>query len=131
MIEFKNTTPMLKTDDIQATVDFYTKVLGFTIDTLWPEDQPTLCILDRGNVHLMFSTDADWDAPGANPTMTGQLVFDVNDVSKLHKSLEGKVKVLWGPQVYEYGRREFSIMDPNGYRLVFSEPTQEPATYKG
>ena len=122
---------MLKTSDIGRTVDFYTKVLGFTVDTLWPTDKPSLCIIDRGDVHLMFSEEDHWDVPGAAPAMTGQLVLDVSDVSALHESLAGKVDVLWGPEVYEYGRREFSIRDPNGYRLVFSEATREPATCKG
>ncbi len=126
--DFRNTTPMLKTSDIESTVDFYTRVLGFAVNVLWPEDQPNLCVLDRDDVHLMFSTEADWDAPGSPPALTGQLVFDVADVAGLHRSLEGKVNVLWGPEVYPYGRREFSIKDPNGYRLVFSEPTGDPPT---
>ena len=131
MTEFRNTTPMLKTKSIQDTVDFYTQVLGFELETIWPEDEPTLCVLDRGSVHLMFSTDADWDAPGSPPTMTGQLVFDVSDASGLHDEIQHQAQVLWGPEVYSYGRREFSILDPNGYRLVFSEPTRDPVTCPG
>ncbi len=114
---------MLKTDDLERTVEFYRDVLGFTVDTLWPESDPTFCILDRDNVHLVFLRDADWDAPGASPTMTGQLSFDVSDVDGLHATLLGRVEVLWGPETYHYGRREFSIRDCNGYRLVFSETT--------
>jgi predicted enzyme related to lactoylglutathione lyase len=116
---------MLKTADIQATVDFYTKLLRFTVRTLWPEDQPTLCVLERDDAHLTFSTEAHCDAPGAKPATSGPIVFDVRDLDELHERLAGKVEVLWGPQVFEYGRREFSIKDPNGYRLVFSEPTDD------
>lgn len=121
MIEFRNTTPVLKASDIQATVEFYTQVLGFRLDTLRPGDQPTLCILDHGNVHLMFDANADWDSPGANPSITGQLLFEVNDVTDLYDNIREKAEVLWGPEVYSYNRREFSVRDPNGYRLVFSE----------
>ncbi|MDX1450771.1 MAG: VOC family protein [Acidimicrobiia bacterium] len=121
MIEFSGVTPMLKTDDIPGTVEFYRDLLGFTVDTLWPETDPTLCILDRDAVHLIFLLDADWDAPGAPPTMTGQLSIDVSDVDGLHADLLGRVEILWGPETYDYGRREFSIRDCNGYRLVFSQ----------
>lgn len=38
------------------------------------------------------------------------------------------MELLWGPEVYHYGRREFSIRDPNGYELIFSEPTDDPPT---
>jgi hypothetical protein len=96
-------------------------LLGFRVDTLWPESAPTLCILDRDRVHLMFDVGADWDNPGSSPTLTGQLVFDVDELDALHERLRDRVEVLWGPEDYDYGRREFSIRDPNGYRLVFSQ----------
>lgn len=119
---FANVTPVLKTCDVQAAAAFYSQVLGFAVDALWPEDDPQLCILDNGRVHLMFDARADWDAPGAPPTLTGQLLFDVDDVAGLHARIADRVEILWGPEVYPYGRREFSIKDPDGYRLVFSEP---------
>lgn len=122
MAMFKATTPMLKTRDLQETVDFYVEVLDFRVDALWPEDHPTLCHLDRDDVHLIFDVNADWDAPGSSPTLTGQLVFEIDDVAVLHDALSDRVEILWGPEDYDYGRREFSIRDPNGYRLVFSQP---------
>lgn len=131
MVKFKHTTPMLKASNIQATVEFYTDLLGFNVDMLWPENKPTLCELSKEDVRIMFDVGADWDSPGASPSVTGQLVFDVSDVSTLHENLKSKVEVLWGPEVYAYGRREFSIKDPNGYRLVFSEITSDPVTCEG
>ncbi len=121
MAEFTGVTPMLKTDDLSSTVEFYRDVLGFAVHALWPDSEPTLCILDRDSVHLIFLLDADWDAPGSMPTMTGQLSFDVTDVDALFAAIQGRVEVLWGPETYDYGRREFSIRDRNGYRLVFSQ----------
>jgi catechol 2,3-dioxygenase-like lactoylglutathione lyase family enzyme len=126
MTKLANVTPVLKARDIAATVAFYTEVIGFTVDTLWPEEDPALCILDHGDVHLLFDLAADWDTPGASPGMTGQLVFDADDVLALHARIAERVDILWGPEVYPYGRREFSIRDPNGYRLVFSERTDAP-----
>ena len=31
-----------------------------------------------------------------------------------------------GPEVYWYGRREFSFQDPDGYAVIISEPTSDP-----
>ena len=131
MIEFEGTTPLLKARDLDETVAFYTRLLGFESDQLWPTEEPGLCMLERGHTRLMFSTGADWDTPGAPPTLTGQLVFELSGVAELYEKLRGQVEVLWGPEVYAYGRREFSIRDPNGYRLVFSEPTDDPPTDLG
>jgi hypothetical protein len=30
--------------------------------------------------------------------------------------------------VYQYGRREFAIRDPNGYMIIFTEQTDDPPT---
>ena len=124
-MKLKALTPSLKTRDIRGTIDFYVKVLGFTIDTLWPADNPTLCILDRDGVHLSFAVDTEgWYAD--KPCLTGQLWIDVEDVIALHARVAGSVAIEWGPEVYHYGRREFAIKDPNGYLLAFSERTTDP-----
>lgn len=120
-MSWRTCTPHLLARDIEATVAFYVELLGFTVETLWPAANPTLCVLDRHGVHLVFDTGANWDAPRQPPTLSGQLVFEVDDVDRLHESLVGRVEILWGPESYDYGRREFSIRDPDGYRLVFSQ----------
>ncbi len=117
-------TPMLETHDLQATLTFYTEVLGFEVETLWPDDGPTFCILDHGPVGVSFYLDPK-DGEGA-PALTGQLYIDVDDVMALFVRVRGHAEVLWGPEVYHYGRREFAVRDPNGYVLSFSEPTRDP-----
>ena len=118
-------TPTLKTTNLDRTIDFYT-ALGFVVESAWPEQNPTFCILDNGPTHLMFYTEEMQPGEGS-PTLTGQLHIDLeNGVQELYEKLRRDHEVLWGPEVYEYGRREFSIRDPNGYRLVFSEVTNDP-----
>jgi uncharacterized glyoxalase superfamily protein PhnB len=127
MPEFTKATPMLKARHIDETVGFYAEVLGFQVDTLWPADAPTFAMLDHGPVTVCFDATL-WEG---EPSMTGQLLFDCDDVRALYESIREHVEVLWGPEVYEYGRREFSVRDPNGYALVFSEPTDDPPTCEG
>jgi hypothetical protein len=38
------------------------------------------------------------------------------------------VPIEWGPEVYSYGRREFAVRDPDGYLVIFTEPTDEAPT---
>jgi hypothetical protein len=40
----------------------------------------------------------------------------------LAEELHGKVAFAWGPEVMDYGMREFAVQDPNGYYLAFTEP---------
>ena len=121
MATLKSITPHLKTNDLAATIRFYTEVLGFTVAASWPEEhQPTDCVLDHGDVHISFTVDPNKWYPA--PCLAGQLWIEVQDVMSLHSKIGGKVKVEWGPEVYFYGRREFAIKDSNGYLLAFSEP---------
>jgi hypothetical protein len=72
--------------------------------------------------------------PGA-PGMTGQLLRDLgrqrggpSRVLALLDRVRGHATVEWGPEVFECGRRECSIKDPNGCSIVLSEETDAPAS---
>jgi catechol 2,3-dioxygenase-like lactoylglutathione lyase family enzyme len=119
-VAFRGIKPFLKTKDLAQTIRFYVELLGFVVDSQWPADNPTDCILDNGQVHLAFSTDPHNRYPA--PGLTGQLWIDVDNVMSLHSNLIGKVTIEWGPEVYSYGRREFAIRDCNGSLLTFGAP---------
>lgn len=132
-ITFERVTPFLSTRDISRTVEFYTRVLGFRVETLHPPEHPTLAILDREvedfekkGVSIIFDSSV-WSDP---PNLTGQLHFDLSPggVMEMYGRVKDRAEILWGPEVYHYGRREFSCRDPNGYALVFSETTSDPST---
>jgi catechol 2,3-dioxygenase-like lactoylglutathione lyase family enzyme len=118
----KSITPHLKTNDLDATIRFYTEMLAFSVEVTWPSDRPANCILHRDDVSISFTTDPNrWYPP---PCLAGQLWIEVEDVMALHARIAGKVNVEWGPEIYSYGRREFAIKDCNGYLLAFSEPVE-------
>jgi len=133
MATFLRVTPFLATRDLARTVDFYTQVLGFRVSTLHPPLQPTLAILDHngprqgGDGSSIIFDSSLWSD---SPAMTGQIHFDLapGGVMEIFETVRGRAEILWGPEVYDYGRREFSCRDPNGYALVFSELTAEPPT---
>ena len=67
--------------------------------------------------------------------MTGQIHFDLRPhvdgrsaVLDMLERIKPHARILWGPEVYAYGRREFSCNDANGYALVFSESASDPPT---
>lgn len=114
----------LQARDIRETIAFYTDALGFAVDSTWgPDDDPEGCILDHGDVHLLFDKAADGE-----PKMTGVVVINVEGVLDLHETVKDKATVVWGPDVYSYGMREFAVEDPNGYRIAFCELTEDPPT---
>ena len=118
--------PRLPVADLGRTVGFYTRVLGFDVSALWPADRPTFVMLDRDAVSLgFFAPDAH---RGLVTIGTADLYVAAEDVRGLHARLKDVVPIEWGPEVFFYGRREFAVRDPDGYVLIFTEPTDEAPT---
>jgi catechol 2,3-dioxygenase-like lactoylglutathione lyase family enzyme len=119
MPRFEKLTPMLQTSDMTRTIEFYTRMLGFSLMNTWPDGgEPTWCILGRDDIQIMFMINEHLGAP----QMTGTLYIQTSDVLDLHRRIADQVEVLWGPEVYEYGMHEFAILDCNGYTLSFGQP---------
>lgn len=149
---FLTVTPFLAAHDLSGSLAFYRDVLGFECELLFPEppQTPTLLILRKDETTIMFDAALWREQNGGTPLLTGALRFDLGKVAGFGTaalaqggmrgsavmSILSKIKaagapILWGPEVYFYGRREFSCADPNGYALIFSEETDEPATDAG
>lgn len=125
MSHYTGVAPRLPVADLRRTVSFYCDMLGFAAELMWPVDAPTFAILGRDSVEVQF-----YASPDARERATGHasLSLEVSDARELHELLRGHVPVEWGPEVYWYGRREFAVRDPDGYLLIFSEPTEDPPT---
>jgi catechol 2,3-dioxygenase-like lactoylglutathione lyase family enzyme len=124
-MRFLKVMPRLPVTDLQQAIAFYKESLGFSVGSLWPEDAPRFALLDRDGVCIQFYVA---DASKGEPVGHGTLSFDVDDARVVHRALEGRATVEWGPEVYWYGRREFAIRDPNGYLIIISEETADPPT---
>lgn len=121
---------MIGVDNVQNSVDFYTRMFGFKI----------------GDV-LKHGSGLGWAAlywPGAELMITGQhsptsendrasrkktiLYFNDDDVVALHDHVNrqgGRTSPL---RVTFYQMKEFSMEDPDGYHLCFGQATDEPPT---
>lgn len=113
--------------DIAATADFY-ETLGFRIDTkeadylkvylnwFWME------FVRMDDKHpTAFQEEAKLGNKGA-----GQFVYiSVDDVDEAYKELVSKgLKPSGEPKDWPWGRREFVVRDPDGYKLVFFQKTK-------
>lgn len=115
--------PMLHTDDLDMTTRFFTDVLGFTVDGTWgpePGGPATWCALSNGPARLMYTVGGD-----EPPAMTGRLYFYPDDVDRYHEQVVARgANTLGPPTDREYGMREFSLEDPNGYLMSFGQPLE-------
>lgn len=108
--------PILYTEHIKPTIEFYTTHLGFTCNNY--DEETGWASLSNGDVELMLST------PNAHtgftkPAFTGSFYFRTQDVDTLWERLKDAVQVCYPLENFEYGMREFAVYDNNGYLLQF------------
>lgn len=130
-MSFSRVEPRLAARDLAASMDFYTRRLGFECVSSWPEENPAFAILRRDGVGLQLSAE-DSTSAGAAAGGGSTVWFDVDDVRALHERLRADdVEIEWGPEVYGYGRRELGLRDPAGNLVILSESTDDPVTDEG
>jgi catechol 2,3-dioxygenase-like lactoylglutathione lyase family enzyme len=113
--------PALLVKDMSETLAFYRK-LGFGLAGCQPDEQHA-CWAEvvRDGVALQFHTEPVCGTP-QEPVCSGTFYFYPESIDALIEELGGSVEFTWGPEVMEYGMREFGVKDPNGYYLAFAEP---------
>src|SRR4051812_16627571 len=119
-------SPRLHIADFARSVAFYRDVLGFAVDSVFPEEQPQFALLSRDRVAIQIGGPAAKKTDAERPTVT--LYCEVEDARAAHAALKDRVKVEWGPQVFFYQRREFAFRDPDGHLIIVSEETDDPPT---
>jgi catechol 2,3-dioxygenase-like lactoylglutathione lyase family enzyme len=113
-------SPILWTKDLQGTRAFYEGVLGF----MGKSNFPNFMSFTRGDVEIMFIVPRDDDGDDLQfpePTLTGSLFIVTTEVDNLWASVKDKAVVKSPICDREYLMRDFSILDNNGYEIVFGE----------
>jgi len=125
--KFRFLSPILWTKDLEKTISFYETILGFKNQTQYPN----FVSLTRDNVELMFVLPIDEPEDGKDPNnndeffprpqLTGSIYITTDKVDELWEFVKDKATIISDICDREYLMRDFSILDNNGYELVFGE----------
>ena len=120
-------SPILWTRDLSATIKFYESVLGFH----GVSNFPRFVSLSRESVEIMFVMPQDEPEDCKDPDdkeeffpwplLTGSLFIVTGHVDELWESVKDKAVIKTAIADREYLMRDFSILDNNGYELVFGQ----------
>lgn len=121
-MKYKTLTPMMWTAELEATIEFYTNILGFNLEEL--NQGRGLCNLTKDKVSIMFAIP-NQQTPFDGPKFTGSLYINIEEVDTLWAKLQDKATILYPIEDFEYGMREFAILDNNGYVLQFGKELDE------
>jgi catechol 2,3-dioxygenase-like lactoylglutathione lyase family enzyme len=111
-VVFGRVTPILRVNDLAASLDYYVRVLGFR--TNWTDGDPlSFASVSRDDCHL-FLTVGDQGHTGS------WLWVAVSDADTLHEELSAKAARVRRPPVnYPWGSRELHVEDLDGNVLRF------------
>jgi catechol 2,3-dioxygenase-like lactoylglutathione lyase family enzyme len=123
MTSFFAIMPVLKVTDLDRSIAWYRRVLGFRPEGRSAGDgDGENVFLHAGVTELLLTTGSHL---GGAPSFTGTLYFRVSGVDDLFARVRDRPEVVWPLEAQEYGTREFGIRDPDGYLLAFAEPNPD------
>jgi catechol 2,3-dioxygenase-like lactoylglutathione lyase family enzyme len=115
--------PRLEVAGLATSYQFYREVLGFESAHRAPSDSDGFVIVQRDGFGIQLVMARPHQA-AARTTVW----IHVADAAQEHERVKAHAAIEWGPEVYWYGSREFAVLDPDGHRIIFSSPTNDPPT---
>ncbi len=134
---FSKITANLMVGNVNETLDFYEKVLGFSLVMGVPEDSQQIvtaragdtplgfAIIKRDEVELMLQSQKSLagELPEFRKRPVGgavTLYIQVANARELYERIKGQVTILKDLHTTFYGAEEFYLRDGNGYVLTFA-----------
>ena len=110
--------PILYTDRLEESVQFYRDVLGFELneynaDWGWAS-------LGCGMVEIMLSRPVG-NKPFDGSKFTGSLYITCEAVEVIWMELKDQLEVVYSLEEFPWRMREFAVYDLNGYVIQFGE----------
>jgi hypothetical protein len=121
--KLRNSTTVFLVGNIEPTMEWY-KRLGF-VSEYFP---PGFALLSRDEIQIFLQQQPGYVAP-EDPGRREREAWDVYIIADDVKALYEEYSALAGIEIsrglcpQEYGMTEFDVMDLNGHRLVFAQPT--------
>lgn len=117
-VQMFGAAPMFTVADCAAACAHYRDVLGFAINY----DDGEYVTLSRGDTKIHLCLSSVLRVPAEYRRLPGQgsaYVF-CDDVDALHDELRARgARIQKPPQTYDYGMRDFNVLDLEGNQLVF------------
>jgi catechol 2,3-dioxygenase-like lactoylglutathione lyase family enzyme len=118
--KIKKMSPQLLVADIDSSIEFYTKKLGFEIDFRYADFYSGLS-KDGFSIHLKVDKPSIEERQNRRNNEDLDIVFSVEGIEDFYEEILSKSADLIQPlRKMDYGE-EFYIADPDGYIIAFLE----------
>jgi catechol 2,3-dioxygenase-like lactoylglutathione lyase family enzyme len=127
--QFAPVAPEFFVRDVDASIAYYTGVCGFTLirSDRDPDGKASFAVLALGRAEFMFADErflgTETRAALTHPRAPGlDIRLMVSDVRAVYDRVrERGAKIQLPLKDQPYGLRDFTIKDPDGYRIRFAE----------
>jgi catechol 2,3-dioxygenase-like lactoylglutathione lyase family enzyme len=110
---------VLMVTDLERSLRFYLDGLGFEQEFRFGN----YVGLKYGPVQIHLSQVGN---PSAKPAGSGSLYLFCDEVDEYHRALTAKgIQAEAPPRDYDYGMRDFCVLDPDGNRVGFGAETKQ------
>jgi len=118
----KKISPQFLVSDIDRSIEFYTKTLGFDVEFRY-EDFYASVINEGYSIHLKTSESLKDEGVIKRNQDDLDILFSVDGIDELYEQLLNKsVELVQSLRLMPYGK-EFYISDPDGHIIAFVEET--------
>ena len=118
--KIKKMSPQFVVADIDRSIEFYTKKLGFDIDFRY-EDFYVGIIKDGFSIHLKTGQPLVDERQHKKDHEHLDITFSIEEIEYLYEEFSSKsAKVIQPLREMPYGK-EFYVSDPDGYIIAFLE----------
>lgn len=119
-------TPALTVGNLEASLDYYSKVLGFAVEERFPDPDGEIvgAVVRAGKAALLLGQD-DWAQGRDRPKGVGFRLYcpthqNVDELAAAIKARGGELAQ--EPTDQPWGARDFSVVDPDGFKISISTP---------
>jgi catechol 2,3-dioxygenase-like lactoylglutathione lyase family enzyme len=114
--------PDIRSDDIEASRDFYSGLLGFDVSM---EMGKFLLFTSPSDPTIQVSLNGDFD------TLPAGFIVDVGEAERVQaihdQAVAGNLRIIEPLDDKPWGIRRFSLLDPSGSRVTVLAHVEEPA----
>jgi lactoylglutathione lyase len=123
-LRLRSIMPNMTVNDLQASIRFYTEVLGFVVGERWEEGGKLLGVMLKAGACQIGLSQDDWKKGRDRKKGEGVRIWcetsqDVDALAARIKAAGGKLTQ--EPNDNDMGGRHFWIDDPDGYHLSFEK----------
>src|SRR6266550_4716077 len=106
----------LEVNNLEESVEFYSDVLGFTLESDNTDAQPPIASVRSGSLRITLVQQIETMLKRGRGV---HFVLGVSDVDAFHEALKEREVQVTDPRDEGWGGRFVSLQDPDGYRLFF------------